>query len=304
MFEKDARIHWKIFRVLLVGVIAAAFAYLVYMYTLVQMDLLAEKDANATLAYQATESIDKLKAANAKIDTLTSLNNDLKFLLEARVNENAIKDSQMQQLNTTISTLDKLNNTDKELLEKYSSVYFLNENYEPKSLSAISAGFLVHPDKPELFITDAMPHLLKLLQDANDQHFPMQVLSAYRSFGEQANLKKGYKVTYGAGTANKFSADQGYSEHQLGTTVDFTAPALDGGLDGFEKTTSYKWLTENAYKYGFILSYPKGNEHFIFEPWHWRYVGVELAAKLHAQSLNFYDLNQREIDEYLIKFFD
>jgi D-alanyl-D-alanine carboxypeptidase len=88
------------------------------------------------------------------------------------------------------------------------------------------------------------------------------------------NLKSQYRVTYGAGTANSFSADQGYSEHQLGTTVDFTTPKVGGTLTGFDKTDSYKWLQNNAYKYGFILSYPSSNGYYIFEPWHWRFVGL------------------------------
>jgi LAS superfamily LD-carboxypeptidase LdcB len=120
----------------------------------------------------------------------------------------------------------------------------------------------------------------------------------------QSALKTSYKIEYGVGTANSFSADQGYSEHQLGTTIDFTTPANGSALSGFDKTTTYTWLQKNAYLYGFSLSYPKGNTHFVFEPWHWRYVGVELAKKLHDENKTLYDLDQRDIDTYLIKFFD
>jgi D-alanyl-D-alanine carboxypeptidase len=60
----------------------------------------------------------------------------------------------------------------------------------------------------------------------------------------------------------------------------------------------------NAYKYGFTLSYPKGNTSYVFEPWHWRFVGVKLATDLHNQGKNFYDLDQRSIDAYLVNFFD
>lgn len=304
MFEKDAAIHWKISRVLLAVVLLGALLVVGYLYAVDHMNLLSAKEEKATLAYQASESIDKLKAARKQIENLELLNEDLKRLLEARVNEASMLGSQNQQLNSTVAMLDKLANTDKELLEKYSSVYFLNENYEPRNLADIPTGYLARPLKPEQFLAEALPHLIDLLRDANDQHFPLVVLSGYRSYGTQANLKKGYKVVYGAGTANSFSADQGYSEHQLGTAVDFTAPALDGSLDGFEKTTSYKWLLDNAHKYGFILSYPKGNEHFVFEPWHWRFVGVELATRLHDAGKGFYDLDQRDIDAYLINFFD
>jgi D-alanyl-D-alanine carboxypeptidase len=81
-------------------------------------------------------------------------------------------------------------------------------------------------------------------------------------------------------------------------------PELKAGLSGFDKTQGFTWLKEHAHEYGFILSYPKGNGHFIFEPWHWRYVGVELATRLHAEGKTFYDLDQRLIDTYLISFND
>ena len=129
------------------------------------------------------------------------------------------------------------------------------------------------------------------------------MVSAYRSFQYQAQLKGQYLVTYGTG-ANTFSADQGFSEHQLGTAVDFTAPGLGGGLDGFGETEAYEWLTENAHKYGFILSYPPNNQFYVFEPWHWRFVGEDLAKDLHDDNAYFYDWDQREIDEYLISIFD
>ena len=130
------------------------------------------------------------------------------------------------------------------------------------------------------------------------------MVSAYRSFGEQAALKSSYKVTYGAGTANSFSADQGYSEHQLGTTIDFTTGYLGANFAGFDKSDAYAWLLDNAYKYGFIISYPKTNAYYTYEPWHWRFVGKKLARYLHTTNERFYDLDQRTIDSYLITIFD
>ena len=99
-------------------------------------------------------------------------------------------------------------------------------------------------------------------------------------------------------------AGQGYSEHQLGTTLDFITPGQNGNLTGFDKTDAYLWLQNNAYKYGFILSYPKGNTYYMYEPWHWRFVGIKLATYLHDTNLNFYNMDQRDIDKYLINTFD
>jgi len=131
----------------------------------------------------------------------------------------------------------------------------------------------------------------------------LKIVSAYRSFYDQLVTKISYKTLYGSG-ANQFSADQGYSEHQLGTTIDFTTAKLDGLSLQFENQDAYAWLRGNAYKFGFVLSYPKNNSYYQYEPWHWRFVGIALATKLHDENKNFYDLTQREIDQYLISLFD
>ncbi len=198
----------------------------------------------------------------------------------------------------------KLATTDKQLLAKYSKVYFLNENYSPTKLENIDEEYILPIGRKLQFLDPALPYLEELLEAAKEDGIPLRVVSAYRSFEEQQSLKSNYKVIYGAGTANSFSADQGYSEHQLGTTIDFTTPTLGGAMPAFVNTTAYTWLLNNAYKYGFILSYPKSNAYYIFEPWHWRFVGEDLADDLHDEKKNFYDLDQREIDEYLINIFD
>jgi D-alanyl-D-alanine carboxypeptidase len=108
---------------------------------------------------------------------------------------------------------------------------------------------------------------------------------------------------YGSG-ANTFSADQGYSEHQLGTTVDITDETVGGTYASFAQTEAYEWLLDNAYKHGFILSYPEGNEFYIFEPWHWRFVGTDLARDLQRSDDDFYTMDQREIDKYRLEMFD
>jgi D-alanyl-D-alanine carboxypeptidase len=202
-----------------------------------------------------------------------------------------------------VNTLEKLRKLDPELLEKYSKVYFLSENYIPAQLSIIDTQYLYNQAKPEQFYSQALPFLQRMLEAAKGENITLKIVSAYRSFEQQAAVKSGYKITYGSG-ANKFSADQGYSEHQLGTTCDFTTPETKAVFSKFEGTPAYKWLQENAYKFGFELSYPKNNSFYQFEPWHWRFVGVALATKLHDENKYFYELTQREIDPYLISIFD
>jgi len=211
--------------------------------------------------------------------------------------------SQIEGIQNTAKTLEKLSQTDPELLKKYSKVYFLNENYVPESFIKIPTRYTFDPQRDYLVYSKIWPFLSEMLVAAENNGINLRIISAYRSFGTQSELKSSYLMIFGTG-ANKFSADQGYSEHQLGTTLDFTTAEIGASFPIFDKTTAYQWLLNNAYKYGFVLSYPEGNQYYQFEPWHWRFVGRALATKLHEEGKNFYDLDQREIDQYLISFFD
>lgn len=233
-------------------------------------------------------------------DQMVSL---LQILGTVQIN-NATFQEQIGHIGDTIGTLDTLSKLDPQLLQKYSKVFFLNEHYEPKTLATIDPQFVYDKGRVLQVQADMWPHLQKMLVAANANGLHLRVGSAYRSFGTQASLKANYKVTFGAGTANSFSADQGYSEHQLGTAVDLTTDEQNGALEGFEKTPESAWLLAHAYEYGFILSYPAGNKYYIYEPWHWRFVGVDLANKLHRENLNFYDMEQRVIDSYLAVIFN
>ena len=247
----------------------------------------------------------KIKDLQLGLDTTSKTGAQLSQSLQAQQSQSATLGQTLNGLASTVGTLEKLSKTDRELLQKYSKVYFLNENYVPVQLSNIDPAYLQNKTASLQFHTVVMPFLIKMFEDAGtNPSAVMQVVSAYRSFGTQSALKNSYRITYGSG-ANTFSADQGYSEHQLGTTVDLTTPSLDSVLDiKFESTPSFIWLTGNAYKYGFILSYPKNNAFYQYEPWHWRFVGVALATKLHNDNKYFYDLDQREIDKYLVNIFD
>ncbi len=230
-------------------------------------------------------------------------NHKLAEAFYAEQQKNLSFEEQINGIASTVGTLEKLKKTDPELLQKYSKVYFLNEHYMPPRLAEIDSDLVLNKERTLQIHANVEDHLEDMVEAAADDEVTLKIVSAFRSFDTQAALKSGYKVTYGAG-ANKFSADQGYSEHQLGTTVDITTPALPSLSLSFEKTAGYEWLTENAHKYGFVLSYPKGNSYYQFEPWHWRFVGVELARDLHEENKYFYDLDQREINTYLVSIFD
>ncbi len=249
------------------------------------------------------ESFAEAKYKNLESMILGTKSNVADVLAKAEEKNNALKD-QFVEITHTVGALERLSSIDPELLKKYSKVYFLNEHYVPVSLTPIEEQYVNPKSKNFQFLSDAWPHLEELFDAASADGLSLQALSAYRSFSTQSVLKATYKFTYGAGTANQFSAEQGYSEHQLGTALDFTTAKTGGALEGFEKTPEYKWLLDNAYKYGFIISYPQGNTYYKFEPWHWRFVGVALAERLHDDHVYFYGLDQRIIDTYLANIFD
>lgn len=257
----------------------------------------------ASLSASTTEMQAIISTLITKIDTLSNESIALTGVVQNEKSRNEVIQEQVGKVSSTVGALDKLSKIDPELLQKYSKVFFLNEHYVPSSLTTITPEFTINPANTYQVHTNIASTLDNMLKTARSQGMNLLVASAYRSYGTQGSLKANYKVTYGAGTANKFSAEQGFSEHQLGTTLDFTTPKLGAALTGFDSTPEFTWLVNNAHLYGFVMSYPKGNTYYIYEPWHWRYVGVDLASRLKREGKYFYDLDQRVIDEYLLLLF-
>jgi len=266
-----------------------------------------ERATHARIATGLTTEKEALQTRVMELSaTLTELTGDRDYLKDSLREEKQKVDDIEQRVGDalkTVGVLDKLSKTDAQLLQKYSKIYFLNEHYVPPKLTLIDPTYLYSETRKQSLHAQVMPFFEDMFEDALADGVKLYVTSAYRSFSEQQSLKGVYTTTFGKG-ANTFSADQGYSEHQLGTTFDITTTGINGNLVGFENTPAYTWLTKNAYKYGFTLSYPKNNTYYVFEPWHWRFVGKDLARKLHRDGNYFYDLDQRVINEYLISIFD
>ena len=257
------------------------------------------------LENQMASSTEKLQndISQSHSDLSSAIDNEKKNVgdIEARLGD---YQKEVSDISGTVNVLEILTKVDPELLQKYSKVFFLNEHYSPERLIEIPDNYEYDETRYSKLDSQVWPYLEKMLKASLVNNQEIYIFSAYRSFDEQNALKSYYSVTYGEGTANQFSADQGYSEHQLGTAVDLITTGIGGTLEGFEDTEEYQWLLNNAYKYGFILSYPDDNEYYVYEPWHWRFVGIKLATDLHNDKKNFYDLDQREIDEYLVNLFE
>ena len=125
--------------------------------------------------------------------------------------------------------------------------------------------------------------------------------SGYRSVSYQTKLyerktqyyrNKGYDEATAKEKAAAIVNPPGYSEHNCGLAADLNSPEHTGLDEGFENTAAFRWLCEHAAEYGFILRYPQGAEdatEITYEPWHWRYVGPENAARINASGLCFED---------------
>lgn len=263
------------------------------------------ENASTTKAFEEEQAIASSTIAelSERLALTSEELEDIERDLKREEDKNEKFEDQIKAISGTVGVLDKLSKTDKELLQKYSRTYFLNENFVPMKLEQVRSKYILPGKKDQYFHGDAIDFLTDMLDDAAKDKIDIKIVSAYRSFDEQQQVKGQFTQVYGTG-ANTFSADQGYSEHQLGTTVDLTDPVTAGAFTSFAQTEAYDWLIDNAYKYGFVLSYPEDNTFYIYEPWHWRFVGTDLAADLHRKNAEFYEWDQRTIDEYLVNIFD
>ena len=124
---------------------------------------------------------------------------------------------------------------------------------------------------------------------AEQQGIDLMLASGYRSYSYQTGLYNGYVQTQGQAVADQQSARPGYSEHQTGLAADLEPVSRNCELaQCFATTPEGLWLAANGYKYGFIIRYTTGNENitgYEAEPWHVRYIGVDLATELHKTGV-------------------
>lgn len=165
--------------------------------------------------------------------------------------------------------------------------YRVTSAYSPADLrSTVDAGLNGGHRVRALVIGD----LRAMAKAANAAGARLAVQSAFRSFASQRSTFEYWVRVHGYATALKESARAGHSEHQLGTTIDFRSYAGSAPWDYADWGTSKAgaWLRANAWKYGFVMSYPNGKVAvtcYTYEPWHYRYVGHEAAAAIRANGL-------------------
>ncbi|MEL7609027.1 MAG: D-alanyl-D-alanine carboxypeptidase family protein [Bacillota bacterium] len=142
----------------------------------------------------------------------------------------------------------------------------------------------------------------QMFKDAEEDGVSFTLVSAYRSRDYQRELyekkvasyrAKGYSLARAEAEAATITARPGTSEHQTGLALDIVTPSYKAMNKGFARTDAFAWLDAHAHSYGFTLRYPSGKTELtkvIYEPWHWRFVGVDaaVAMKLSGECLEEY----------------
>ncbi len=173
--------------------------------------------------------------------------------------------------------------------------YSLDNTYNSDNMVTVSKRYSYGEN--QMLTTDTYDAFLNMFNAAKKEDLTLIINSSFRSYEDQEEVYDYYKTTKGESEANKIAAKPGFSEHQTGMAVDIQT--YGSRASTFEEFEEFKWLQDNAYKYGFILRYPKGKEYltgYEYESWHYRYVGIEASTYIHENDITF--------DEYYAYFIE
>jgi D-alanyl-D-alanine carboxypeptidase len=163
--------------------------------------------------------------------------------------------------------------------------FTLGPKYKPPDLVSVSKG---NVGGGGLVRQVAIDDLKALAAAAKANGTPLVAYSPYRSYKTQTTLFNGGVSAYGYDAAITYWGRPGHSEHQLGVTIDFVSRGDSSLSSSWESTRTGGWMAKNAWKYGWLMSYPKGKQDVVcyhYEPWHYRYYGRDLAKKIHDSGL-------------------
>lgn len=186
--------------------------------------------------------------------------------------------------NRDFSYYTNVQNTDlsKNTLLLTNKYYRLDATYEPADL-IIMSGYGVGKLRAIAYAA-----YVDMYNDSKAENLKLYAASTYRSYNTQNTLYNNYVAKDGQVAADTYSARPGYSEHQTGLAVDIAKTG--GSIDNFESTSEFTWVKNNAHLYGFILRYPSDGQDttgYVYEPWHYRYVGIEVATYIYEHNITF-----------------
>jgi len=224
-----------------------------------------------------------------------------KYLTYYEKNQNLNKNEIVTRINTHLDD-EFYNNTEKanDTLGKFvilNKHYYSDNNYKGKDLVDVSNKYHIWGYNFQLS-KECYEAFLKMYEDAKNAGFAFKINSAYRSYETQIKIYQGWVNQDGQKLADTYSARAGHSEHQTGYAFDVRDYPYT--TDDYGKTASFTWVSKNAYKYGFIIRFPENKEYitgYQYEPWHYRYCGLECAKYIHDNDITF-----EEYYEYFIKY--
>lgn len=284
--KKKIKIKKKNFIIFIIFIVLIGFSF-TKLTTLIlnTFDSPKKEIENKTLT-KKEKKLQKLNNINKKIsyfkmenlDRYISYKNKNKDLSDEQIIKDVNMDldkKQYEDMHETIN-LNKINI----LVNKHN---YLKEDYVPENLKSLSSTYALSNMK---MVEEAANAFESLSKDASKENYKVIAMSTYRSYEYQVDLYNKYVKSDGKDAADTYSGRPGNSEHQTGLAVDVYNQTET--YTNFEKTKEYNWMQENAYKYGFILRFPKDKENetgYEFESWHYRYVGKEIAKYIHKHNI-------------------
>ena len=237
------------------------------------LDKLSKEEIENTINSEYNEFLPKVLSSKYYIP-----NNLQKYLELCKTNKNI--DDVIAIINTGTDkewytfTKEITNLSNSMLVNKFN---YLPADYAPDDISNIINWYCYGTPSVK---NEVYEQFKKMWKDAESNDLKLIINSGYRTFKEQQEIYDDYDDDY--------ASKPGFSEHQTGLALDIiTDKAIQ---NEFEQTEEFKWLQNNAHKYGFILRYPKNKEHitgYDYESWHYRYLGVELATKVYESKLTY-----------------
>lgn len=166
----------------------------------------------------------------------------------------------------------------------------LPEGYEPSDLVEPNVPFSFDgPHEKRHLRKEAAEALEKLFAGAKADGIELRAVSGYRSYERQVSIYNNNVKTKGQEYTDRVSSVPGHSEHQTGLAIDVSSPSVGNALEEvFGTSKEGQWLAEHAAEYGYIIRYPKGEDDitgYVYEPWHIRYVGTDLAPDVVKSGL-------------------
>lgn len=168
------------------------------------------------------------------------------------------------------------------LVNKYN---YLDKDYEPENLYNVKNWYGFGENT---IIEEVYDAFIDMHKAAKKEDLSILITSGFRTYKLQEELYEEYQDYYGEEETDRIAARPGFSEHQTGLCIDVMN--YTSTMEDFESTDEFKWMQKNAYKYGFILRYPKGKEYitgYDYESWHYRYVGKEVAEEINKLGITF-----------------